>query len=290
MSYLVGISDYLDKSVRVDYVVEELPLDSIVDSTQFVTAVGGGRGLKGEYFNNDCLKGSPALVRTDEKVNFRWGEGSYVDNGPVDHFSVRWTGYFVPDATDDYKFYVSAADGVQLFIDDERVIDDWQRHGETLDTAAKHVTAGQPYKIRLEYFENTGTATARFGVASATRPLGENTKKVVERADAVVLCMGFDPATGSEGSDRTFRLPGGQDSFIEQVAGLNKKVIVVLTAGGNVDMTRWIDKVPSLIHAWYPGEEGGTALSQLLLGDVNPSGKSPASFERRWENSAAFGS
>jgi beta-glucosidase len=290
MSYLVGMSDYLDKSVRVDYVVEELPLDSIVDSTQFVTAVGGGRGLKGEYFNNDSLEGSPALVRTDEKVNFRWGEGSYVDNGPVDHFSVRWTGFFVPEATDDYKFYVSADDGVRLYIDEERVIDDWQRHGETLDTASKYLTAGQPYKIRLEYFENTGTATARFGVASATRALGETTKKVVEKADAVVVCMGFDPTTEGEGSDRTFRLPGGQDSFIEQVAALNKNVIVVLTAGGNVGMTGWIEKVPGLIHAWYPGEEGGTALAQILLGDVNPSGKLPASFERRWEDSAAFGS
>lgn len=289
VSYLVGISDYLDKSVRVDYVVEELPLDSIVDNTRFVTAVGGGRGLKGEYFNNDSLEGSPALVRTDEKVNFRWGEGSYVDNGPVDHFSVRWTGYFVPEATDDYRFYVSADDGVRLYIDDERVIDDWQRHGETLDTASKRLTAGQPYKIRLEYFENTGTATARFGVASATRALGENTKKAVETADAVVLCMGFDPTTEGEGSDRTFRLPGGQDSFVEQVAALSKKVIVVLTAGGNVDMTGWIDKVPGLIHAWYPGEEGGTALAQILFGDVSPSGKLPASFERRWEDGAAFG-
>lgn len=147
----------------------------------------------------------------------------------------------MPEATDDYKFYVSADDGVRLYIDDERVIDDWQRHGETLDTASKHLTSGQPFKMRLEYFENTGKATARFGVASATRPLGENTKKVVERADAVVLCMGFDPATEGEGSDRTFRLPGGQDSFIEQVAGLNKKVIVVLTAGGKCGH-EWLDR------------------------------------------------
>ena len=200
VSYLVGISDYLGKSVRVDYVVEELPLDSIVDNTKFVTAVGGSRGLEGEYFNNGALEGPPALVRTDEKINFRWGEGSYTDNGPMDHFSARWTGYFVPDSTDDYQFYVSADDGVRLYIDEERVIDDWQRHGETLDTASKSLLGGKPYKIRLEYFENIGTATARFGVASATRALGKSTKKVVEQDDAVVLCMGFDPATEGEGA------------------------------------------------------------------------------------------
>ena len=290
VSYLVGISDYLGKSVRVDYAVEDVPLDSIVDTTEFVTAVGGSRGLKGEYFNNDSLQGEPALARTDEKINFRWGDASYDENGPVDHFSARWTGYFVPPSEDDYKFYVSADDGVRLYIGDERVIDDWQRHAETLDTFSKHLSAGHPYRIRLEYFENTGTATARFGVASATRALSETTKRVVEKADAVILCMGFDPSTESEGGDRTFRLPGGQDSFIEQVAAINKNVIVVLTAGGNVDMTRWIDKVPGLIHAWYPGQEGGTALAQILFGDVSPSGKLPASFERRWEDNAAFDS
>jgi beta-glucosidase len=290
VSYLVGISDYLGKSVRVDYTVEDVPLDSIMDSTQFVTAVSGSRGLRGEYFNNDSLQGEPALVRTDEKINFRWGDGSYADNGPVDHFSTRWTGYFVPSSEDDYKFYVSADDGVRLYIDDERVIDDWQRHAETLDTFSKHLAAGHPYKIRLEYFENTGTATARFGVASATRALGENTKRLVEKAHAVILCMGFDPSTESEGGDRTFRLPGGQDSFIEQVAAINKNVVVVLTAGGNVNMTGWIDKVPGLIHAWYPGQEGGTALAQILFGDVSPSGKLPASFERRWGDNAAFDS
>src|SRR4029077_17771989 len=77
-------------------------------------------------------------------------------------------------------------------------------------------------------------------------------------------------------------------SFIQQVASLNKNVIVVLTAGGNVDMTKWIGNVPALIHAWYPGQEGGTALAQILFGEVSPSGKLPASFERRWEDNAAF--
>src|SRR6202030_717547 len=69
-----------------------------------------------------------------------------------------------------------------------------------------------------------------------------------------------------------------------------KNVIVVLTAGGNVDMTHWIDQVPVLLHAWYPGQEGGTALAQILFGDYSPSGKLPASFERRWEDNPTFNS
>lgn len=290
ISYLEGISNYLGKSARVLYSVDSTPLDTIAGQTEFVTIPGGHHGLKAEYFNNDELQGQPALVRTDEKVNFHWGEGSYAEKGPVDHFSVRWSGYFVPKTDDDYKFYVSADDGVRLYINDERVIDNWQRHAETLDTYSTHLDPNKTYKIRLEYFENVGTATARFGVAAATQTLGPEIETLASRADAVVLCMGFDPSTESEGGDRTFRLPGGQDAFIQQIAAVNKNVIVVLTAGGNVDMTRWIDQVPALLHAWYPGQEGGTALARILFGEVSPSGKLPASFERRWEDSAAFGS
>jgi len=105
ISFLEGISNYLGKSVRVDYVIEDLPLDEIVKNTQFVTSPGGPQGLKGEYFNNELLEGAPALVRTDEKIDFRWAEGSYVNGGPLDHFSVRWSGYFIPGTEDDYKFF-----------------------------------------------------------------------------------------------------------------------------------------------------------------------------------------
>jgi len=290
ISFLEGISNYLGKSVRVDYVIEDLPLDEIVKNTQFVTSPGGPQGLKGEYFNNELLEGAPALVRTDEKIGYRWAEGSYVNGGPLDHFSVRWSGYFIPGTEDDYKFFVSADDGVRLYVNDQRVIDDWQRHGETLDTYSAHLERGKPYKLGLEYFENVGTATARFGIAPAARSLGASTRAAAKKADAVILCMGFDPSSEGEGFDRTFRLPAGQDAFIQQIAAINKNVIVVLTAGGNVDMTRWIDTVPVLMHAWYPGQEGGTALAQILFGEINPSGKLPASFERRWEDNAAFDS
>jgi len=289
VSYLEGISNHLGKDVRVLYSVETAPLNAILNETEFVIAPGGGRGMKGEYFNNEELRGEPALARTDEHVDFHWGEGSYTDNGPVDHFSVRWTGYFVPRMEDDYKFYVSADDGVRLLINDQRAIDDWQKHAETLDTYSMHMEAGKTYKVVLEYFENVGTATARFGVAAASsQAVSAESKALAAKADAVILCVGFDPATEGEGGDRTFRLPGGQDALIQKIAEINKNVIVVLTAGGDVDMTRWIDHVPALLHAWYPGQEGGTALAQILFGEVSPSGKLPASFERRWEDNAAF--
>jgi beta-glucosidase len=288
VSYLEGISNRLGTKARVLYAVDEPALDEVFENSEFVTAPGGESGLKGEYFDNEELRGTPVLVRTDKHVHFDWGEGSFAPDQPVDHFSIRWTGYFVPQKSGDYKFFTSADDGARLYIGDETVIDDWQRHSQTVDSGTRHLEGGQPYKIRLEYFEAVGSAIMGFGVARAESFIGNKTKALAATADAVVICVGFDPKTESEGFDRTFPLPGGQDELIQQISAVNKNTIIVLTAGGNVDMTQWIDRVPTILHAWYPGQEGGTALAQILFGDYSPSGKLPASFERRWEDNPTF--
>ena len=288
VSYLEGISNRLGTKAKVLYAVDSPPLDEVFENSEFVTTPGGESGLKGEYFSNEELRGTPALERTDKHVHFDWGEGSFAPNQPVDHFSVRWTGYFVPQKSGDYKFFTSADDGVRLYIGDDTVIDDWQRHSQTVDSYARHLEAGQAYKIRLEYFEAVGTALVGFGVTRAETSIGRETKALAAKADAVVICVGFDPKTEGEGSDRTFQLPGGQDELIRQISSVNKNTIIVLTAGGNVDMTQWIDRVPAILHAWYSGQEGGTALAQILFGDYSPAGKLPVSFERRWEDNPTF--
>lgn len=95
--------------------------------------------------------------------------------------------------------------------------------------------------------------------------------------------MGYDASTESEGFDRPYKLPFGQDALIEAVCRANRKTIVALTSGGEVDTRNWIDIAPALLLNWYPGQEGGTALAEIIFGARSPEGKLPITFGRSWE-------
>jgi beta-glucosidase len=106
--------------------------------------------------------------------------------------------------------------------------------------------------------------------------------------DAVVVAAGFNSSTEGEGSDRTYTLPPGQDTLISSVVADNPKTIVILHGGGGMDIQKWVNQVPGLIHAIFPGEDGGEALGEILFGDLNPSGKLPFTFEKRFQDNPAY--
>ena len=108
--------------------------------------------------------------------------------------------------------------------------------------------------------------------------LGSPVPEVLEKAGAVVVCLGFDRYTETEASDRKFKLPGGQDELVESVLKYNRNVIVVVNSGGEFDLSRWGDRVKAIIPDWYPGQEGGNALAAIVSGKVSPSGRLPFTF------------
>jgi beta-glucosidase len=107
-------------------------------------------------------------------------------------------------------------------------------------------------------------------------------------ADAVIFCAGFDGHSEREGSDRDFELSGVQQRLISSLAATNPKTVVVLNSGAGVGMESWFDSIPAILQAWYIGQDGGTALGEVLFGDVNPSGRLPSTFDRRFEDNPAF--
>ncbi|HEV2418601.1 MAG TPA: glycoside hydrolase family 3 C-terminal domain-containing protein [Terriglobia bacterium] len=159
-----------------------------------------------------------------------------------------------------------------------------------MDFVPAHVRVDYlPFKSTVAQSTTSGSEHSQQGPGGPSQaPLDFRAEAALAaRDDVAVVCVGYDPKTESEGSDRTFGLPPGQDELIETVAHANPRTIVVLNSGGAVDMTGWIAQIGSLLEAWYPGQEGGRAIAEILLGSVDPSGKLPATFERRWGDAEA---
>ena len=115
----------------------------------------------------------------------------------------------------------------------------------------------------------------------------------VRSADLAVVCVGYNDGPREdyegEGNDRSYALPAGQEDLIRSVASLNAKTVVIVNAGGSVATANWIDKVPGLIDAFYPGQEGGTAIAEILFGKTNPSGRLCFTWDKKWEDCPSYG-
>lgn len=287
VSFLEGLSSHLSEAAKVYYDPGLPTLDDWAAVTNFLTApTGREAGLKAEYFSNDELRGPPAITRTEQHVNFSTQSGMLPPEGTE---SERWTGYYLPPNDGQYDVFVASSgeDGgfFRLYVDDKLVLDNWETSKAVVPWTGLSLSA-VPHKIVLEHHGRSVWLARRLqlGITRHDGVVSAEAKKLAAAADAVVLAVGFDPRTESEGADRTFSLPPGQNELIRQISAVNKNIIVVITSGGAVDTGSWIDHVAAVLQAWYPGQEGGTALAEILFGDVNPSGRLPASFERDWND------
>jgi len=294
VSFLEGLSNSLGPAIPV-YYNRGLPTTSeLAEATSFSTAATNGKdGVVAEYFSNPDLRGSPATTRTEARIDYG-GSGFTPGPGIPDESSARWTGYYTAQQAGPFDVFLQApGENVRyrLFIDGKLVLNSWEHSIAVVDYATTSLAPG-PHKIVLEHFRHAGRAAPRLrlGIVPRSSIVDADAKKLAAKADVVVLAVGFDPETETEGSDRTFRLPPGQEQLIQEIAAANHNTIVVITSGGAVDMNSWLDRVPAVLQAWYPGQEGGAALAEILFGDVNPSGRLPVTFERRWEDNPAHDS
>jgi beta-glucosidase len=300
VSFLQGIAREAGPSVPAYYDRGIPALSDLAARTQFTqTAEGEVRGLAAEYFSGEDLQGEPLTHRTDLHINF--GADPNADLGyvlpsyPAGVASARWIGYYSVPVAGAYDFFVEstgeAGGYYRVYCDGKLILDDWTEARALVGMKTLTLEAG-PHKVIVEHRGRPGFLGMRFrfGIVAQSAYVDPIAEKVAAQADAVVLAVGFDPQSESEGSDRTFRLPPGQDQLIEKIASINPRTIVVITSGGGVDMTHWIDRIPALIEAWYPGQEGGTALAHIIFGDANPSGRLPVTFDRRWADNPAHDS
>jgi beta-glucosidase len=267
-------------------------LSPVVVPGAMLRGPNGEHGLKAEYFANKNLQGPPVLTRIDPEVNFDWGTGSPGKGVPVDEFSARWTGKLVPAVSGKYRFGAIADDGARIYLDGKLIAEDWTDHAPTPITGEVTLEAGKTYNLKMEYYENKIGAVAKLAwqppVISSESPYAEAVK-IAKQADAVVMVLGLSSQLEGEemsvhepgflGGDRTdIGLPARQQKLLEAVTATGKPVVLVLLNGSALAVNWANEHVPAIVEAWYPGEEGGTAIADVLFGDYNPAGRLPVTF------------
>lgn len=246
------------------------------------------KGLTASYYANKTLSEPVVATRVDTTINFDWGKSSPGISGiGSDAFSVRWVGVLKVAESGDYTFFDRSDDGSRLWINNNRIINQWSNHSAATKQATVHLNKDVIYNIKLEYYESTGNAEVKMGCKIVEF---NNSPAVLaaKNADVAIVCAGFDASTEGEGFDRPFQMPNNQGSLINAIVSVNPNTIVILNAGGNVATTNWINNVKGVIHGWYGGQEGGTAMAGILFGLTNPSGKLPVTFEKKWEDNPTY--
>lgn len=238
-------------------------------------------GLKGEYFNNITLEGDPVLTRVDSKIDFRWTLHSpEPDKINYDWYSARWTGKLVSPETGVFNIGLKGDDGYRLYINNELVIDNWKKQTFRQLTSAYKFEKEKEYDIKVEFHETVGSVWFKLVWDLGVEDTWENEIKeavsLVNKNDVAIVVAGINEG---EFQDRAFlSLPGHQEELINQIATCGKPVVIVLVGGSAITMTEWINKVPAIVDVWYPGDEGGNAVADVLFGDYNPAGRLPITF------------
>jgi beta-glucosidase len=257
------------------------------------------RGVKVEVFRGNALEGQPLSTRIETSMT----EGKTVNSDPetqpdystitekelaamtpppAEATSERWAGWFNARTEGDYIAFAQTAANQRMTIDGRIEIDNKGLAHAELNQVDVHLTKGMHQVVvdiysTPKFFGNV----LRAGLGAKSTVVDPYALELVKRADVVVVGAGYTSDNETEGGDRMFDLPVGQNELIEAAAALNKHVIVAIISGGSVNVTPWIDRVAGLFELWYPGQEGGTAFGELLTGAKSPSGRLPISWERQ---------
>ena len=255
------------------------PLPGVVYADKEMTKVG----VAAEYYNNAELEGKPFVSFITDRVGI--DDNKFGAHNDMANVSTRHTFYYKPEKDEVYHFSVCTNDGYRCFVNDKPVmsVNRWHKSRTQEGYMLLEMKAGQVYKFELQHQNLSGSIYADMSFESTVVTDIPNAE-AIKAADCVVVCLGHSNRTEKENYDRTFELPRGQVDYLRKVLNHNKNVVVVLNGGGAIEMAPWINDVKAVLMAWYPGQQGGLAISEIITGKISPSGKLPISIEAKLED------
>jgi beta-glucosidase len=248
-------------------------------------------GLYIEYFKDKDLKSEPYFSRVNLVNNTNWFYGARLPSfeGASDIQSIRWTGTLQPAETGDYNLIIKSDGGFRLYIDDKLILENWTAH----ELAAKNIHVRlenrKSYSFKLEYFQNSRRPQLIVQWELLNIDHFKKSIELAKSSDVIIFVGGITAQLegeemrvdyeGFKGGDRTnLDLPKTQENLLRVLYSTGTPVILVLTSGSALAINWEKENIPAIVQLWYPGQEGGTALADVLFGDYNPAGRLPITF------------
>jgi beta-glucosidase len=304
ISPLEGLKNYCGRKTKIRYEpgCRANRLTPVLASKYLATSRTGGKaGLSAGFYDNEKLHGSPSVERTDKLLSFRWfGDKPPGEKLKVDNFSARWTGFFKTPESGLYRFGILTEGWARVLVNGREIVSTVGQDNKVgFDVSEEasgycQLEAGSLSPIVIEYFKNPGqsslTRSLRIG---CELPLpSDRLKKAVDltaSSDVALVFAGLNEEWESEGFDRQdIEIPAPQPELIRAVAAANPRTVVVLNNGSPLAMSSWLNHVPAVLEAWFPGQECGNAIAEVLMGRVNPSGKLPDTFPQKLSDNPAY--
>jgi len=278
---------------RVEYLSIDEGGDFETIDQRFLKTKDSEPGVDAKYFNDGT--DAPMLERTEHSIDFNW-EMRSPDPALVhtDNFGAQYEALLVPPMSGYYTIRLSGQNSSALDLNGQPFLTNQAASGFHSTSLGVHLDAGVVYPIRVTYHAEVGDAALHLEWSLPRTPeqLDAEVRGVspkLKSADAVIFVGGWNHGLDTEGLDRqNMDFPKGQEELIRSVARLNSHTIVVLLHGSPFTVSGWIGSVPAVLDAWYPGMEGGTAIAEALLGDMNPAGKLTFSWPKQLQDSPTY--
>lgn len=270
-----GIKSFLGDGVQVKCYDNFSVIDPISSCYLYTSTQKEEQGLIGEYFEGTDLSKNPTFKVVNKTIGFEWGDDSPDKRLSKDNFSIRWKGFIKSPINGVQRIGVYADGGVRIWLNEQLIIDKWNAKGlHFYETTYKFNQDLVP--IKIEYINRTGAATCTLVSDFGNLDKIENIKKEVAKSDLVLMALGSDEKLARENRDLpSIYLPISQDILLKEIYKINPKTALIFHTG-NPLTSEWADAhIPAILQAWYPGQEAGRALANIIFGKENPSGKLP---------------
>ena len=264
--------------------------DFVTKDLQDCISSAKGQGFEAEFFNNRDFEGKPVHECLAKEIRYSSGGNTvFAPNVNLTDFTARFTGDFTSPVDGKVEFKLLGNDGYRMYIGDKKVIEMWTDELSQDKTYELAVKKGQKYPIKIEYLQKGGAAELNLFIGTRTSVDYKGTANKVKDADVILFVGGISPrlegeempvdAEGFRKGDRlNIEIPTVQKKMVKALEATGKPVVYVVCTGSALALNWENDHVDAIVNAWYGGQQGGTAVADVLFGDYNPAGRLPITF------------